>query len=77
MHSAEKLSGLQRCRAWLGAVMESQVQARLGAVMGAQVSGANKHLHDVVQLCEIHFERLTWGNRLIAVGSQGLEEVIS
>lgn len=65
MHSAEKLSGLQGCRAWLG------------AVKGPQISGANKYLHDVVQLCEIHFERLTWGNRLIAVGSQGLEEVIS
>lgn len=65
MHSAEKLSGLQGCRAWLG------------AVTWAQVSGANKHLHDVVQLREIHFERLTWGNRLIAVRSQGLEEVIS
>lgn len=40
------------------------------------VLGPYQHLHDVVQLCEVHFERLTRGDRLAAVRGQGLEEVV-
>lgn len=30
----------------------------------------NKHLHDVIQFCEIHFERLIWSYWLTAVRSE-------
>lgn len=36
----------------------------------------NKHLHDVIQFCEVHFERLIWSYGLSAVGSEGFEELV-
>lgn len=43
---------------------------------GPQALGPDQHLHDVVQLCEVHFERLARGDGLTAVRGQSLEEVV-
>lgn len=51
-------------------ILELKIKKKKKKLLYFYILRPNKHLHDVIKFCEVHFERLIWSYWLTAVRSE-------